>query len=114
MRCVLVDDSVPFLRAAAGLLGRQGIDVVGVARDGAEALARAAELRPDVVLVDIDLGGQSGFEVVGRLARSEPSAALIVISSHSGTDFADLVEQGPAVGFLDKSSLSGDAIRNLL
>ncbi|HEY3502709.1 MAG TPA: pyridoxal-phosphate dependent enzyme [Actinocatenispora sp.] len=114
VRCVLVDDSVPFLRAAVGLLERQGVDVVGVARDGAEALARTVQLRPDVVLVDIDLGEQSGFDVVGRLARSDPDAALIVISSHSGADFADLVEQGPAVGFLDKSALSGDAIRDLL
>lgn len=111
---LLVDDSAPFLRAAAGLLGREGVDVVGVAHDGAEALARTAELRPEVVLVDIDLGDESGFDLAGRLARPGAPPAVIMVSSHSGADFADLVEAGPAIGFLDKSALSGDAIRALL
>jgi CheY-like chemotaxis protein len=57
LRCLIVDDSPRFLAAARGLLERQGIAVVGVASSGAEALRRVAELRPDVTLLDIDLGG---------------------------------------------------------
>lgn len=114
LRCVLVDDNVPFLLTATKLLGRQDIRVVGVAHDGSEGVERAAELRPDVVLVDINLGRESGFDLAERLARSADPPAVIMISSQSGADFADLVEQGSAAGFIDKSALSGDAIRELL
>ena len=69
MRCLIVDDSPRFLEASRGLLEREGIVVVAVATNGADAIRRAAELGPDVILVDIDLGGQSGFDVVRRLTR---------------------------------------------
>ncbi len=77
MRCLIVDDSRHFLDAAHGLLERQGIVVVGVASTGAEALRRVEELRPDVTLVDIDLGGESGFEVARRLQHDSDSADAI-------------------------------------
>jgi CheY-like chemotaxis protein len=70
LRCLIVDDSPRFLEAARGLLEREGVSVVGVATSDAEALRRVAELRPDVTLVDIDLGGQSGFEVLRQLHRT--------------------------------------------
>jgi CheY-like chemotaxis protein len=67
MRCLIVDDSPRFLDAARGLLERQGITVVGVASNSAEALERTEELQPDVTLLDIDLGGESGLELARRL-----------------------------------------------
>lgn len=69
MRCLIVDDSAAFLHAARGLLEREGMDVVGVATTRAEALLQAEELRPDVTLVDIGLGDESGFDVVRQLAE---------------------------------------------
>lgn len=114
VRCVLVDDNVPFLRSAAGLLNRQGIDVVAVAGDGAGALDTVARVRPDVVLVDVDLGAESGFAVARQLHRAAPRVTLIMMSNHARTDFEDLVEAGPGVGFVEKPALSGDAIRALL
>jgi CheY-like chemotaxis protein len=66
LRWLIVDDSPCFLEAARGLLERQGIMVVGVASNGAEALRLAEELRPDVTLLDIDLGGESGLELARR------------------------------------------------
>jgi DNA-binding NarL/FixJ family response regulator len=115
-RCLVVDDSPRFLDAARGLLQCQGITVVGVAANGAEALRRAEDLRPDVILVDIDLGGESGFELARRLSREATPAApkMIMISTHDGQDYADLVAASPAVGFLAKSALSAGAIRALL
>ena len=116
LRCLIVDDSPRFLDAARGLLEREGITVVGVASTGAEALQRVEELRPDVTLLDIDLGGESGFEVAKRLHREasvEPSR-VILISTHAEQDFADLIAASPTVGFLSKSTLSADAIRDLL
>jgi DNA-binding NarL/FixJ family response regulator len=116
LRCLIVDDSQHFLNAARGLLERQGIAVVGVASTGTEAVRQVNELRPDVTLVDIDLGGESGFEVARRLQRDANGARrpMILISTHSEQDYADLIAASPAVGFLAKSALSGDAIRNVL
>ena len=67
LRCLIVDDSLRFLDAARGLLEGQGIRVVGVASNSTDALLRAEELQPDVTLVDIDLGGESGLELARRL-----------------------------------------------
>jgi DNA-binding NarL/FixJ family response regulator len=113
LRCLIVDDSPRFLDAARGLLEREGVAVVGVASSGAEALQRVADLRPDVTLVDIDLGGQSGFEVVRRLNR-EASTCAILISTHAEEDYADLIAASPALGFLAKTTLSAGAIHDLL
>jgi DNA-binding NarL/FixJ family response regulator len=116
VRCLIVDDSRRFLDAARGLLERQGLTVVGEASTGAEALRLAVELRPDVTLVDIDLGGESGFEVARRLSQQAATTAarMILISTHSEEDYAELIAASPAIGFLSKSDLSGGAIRALL
>ncbi|HEY3502021.1 MAG TPA: response regulator transcription factor [Actinocatenispora sp.] len=114
LRCVLVDDNHHFLLTATKLLGRQDVHVVGVAHDASEGVERAAELRPDVVLIDINLGPENGFEVAKRLARLVNPPAVIMISSQSGADFIDLIGPSLAAGFIEKSALSGDAIRELL
>jgi CheY-like chemotaxis protein len=116
LRCLIVDDNAGFLRSASLLLEREGIDVVAVASSGEEARHRIEELRPDVVLVDVDLGKESGFEVAGRLhAEQSPSPPhLIMISIHDEEDLADLIATSPAVGFIGKSHLSAEAIHDLL
>ncbi|OBF08364.1 hypothetical protein A5730_09785 [Mycobacterium sp. ACS4054] len=114
--CVIVDDNQDFLDAAAQLLERQGISVVAVATSFAEGLRRVQELRPDVTLVDIDLGGASGFEIVELLHRDGSGAQVptILISTHAEEDFAELVSISPALAFIPKAALSGDAIRGAL
>jgi DNA-binding NarL/FixJ family response regulator len=116
LRCLIVDDNSRFLHAVRGVLEREGITVVGVASSIAEALRNTADLRPDIVLVDIDLGGESGFEVVRRLQTVTGASATraILISTHAEEDYADLIAASPAVGFLPKITLSGDTIRSLL
>ena len=116
LRCLLVDDSPRFLAAARGLLEREGIAIVGVASTSAEALQRTRELRPDVTLVDIDLGGESGLELAGRLHREAgpAPAPVILVSTHAEEDYAELIAASPAVGFLSKSTLSAGAIHELL
>lgn len=113
MRCLLVDDSIRFLEAARTLLERDGVPVVGVAMSGPEALARAAELAPDIVLVDLDLDGENGFDLAVELA-GRVSSVIILISTHALDDVEELVAASPARGFLHKSTLSARAIRNLL
>ncbi len=116
LRCLIVDDSTRFLEAARGHLEREGIAVVGVASNIAQALRQAERLRPDVTLVDIDLGGESGLELARRLQQEPGSAAskVILVSTHAEDDFADLIAASPAVGFLSKADLSAGAIRDLL
>jgi CheY-like chemotaxis protein len=116
LRCLIVDDSSRFLEAACGLLERQGLLIVGVASSSAEALRQATELRPDIALLDIDLGGESGFDLARRLSRetSLASTRMILISTHAEQDYSDLIAASPVVGFLPKSRLSAQAIRELL
>jgi CheY-like chemotaxis protein len=120
LRCLLVDDSAHFRESARALLEREGVSVE-VASTGADAARRAGELRPDVVLLDIDLGGESGFELARRLhaavhpeVSSPDGLRIILISTHAERDFEDLIAASPAVGFLPKSSLSAGAIQAVL
>jgi DNA-binding NarL/FixJ family response regulator len=116
LRCLIVDDSDRFLAVARTLLEPDGISVVGTASTGAQALSLAADLRPDVTLVDIDLGGESGLKLAQRLAEQADGAPapIILISMHSEEDYADLIAASPAIGFLPKTALSGAAIRGTL
>jgi DNA-binding NarL/FixJ family response regulator len=114
LRCLIVDDSTRFLEAARRLLERHGIEVAGVATGVTEALDQIDQVRPDVTLVDIGLGGESGFELVRRLQRATGPPRVILISTHAEDDFAELVAASAAIGFLSKADLSADAIRGLL
>jgi CheY-like chemotaxis protein len=115
-RCLIIDDSPVFLDAARGLLEREGLVVVGVASNGSEAVLCAGELRPDLVLLDIDLNGESGFDIARRLHAelAGDSPPVILISTHPEEDYAELIGASPVVGFLSKISLSANAIRRLL
>jgi DNA-binding NarL/FixJ family response regulator len=115
-RVFIVDDNLPFLDAARVLLEREGLSVVGVASTSADALRRTAELRPEVVLVDLMLAGESGFELARSLVEDDHDrrTAVILISTQSEADFADLIAESPAIGFLPKSELSAAAIRAMV
>lgn len=116
LRCMIVDDSADFAAAARDLLERQGLDVVGVAATTAEALSTASEARPDVALIDIDLGEESGLDLAELLSGTAglEELPLVLISTYSEHDVADVVDASPAVGFLTKSTLSASAIQELL
>ena len=113
---LIVDDSWLFVEAARGRLEREGLRVVGVAASSAEALRRAEELRPEVVLVDIMLGAESGFELARRLAAHhwDGGPTVILISTYSAADYAGPIAESPAAGFLPKQELSADAIRRII
>jgi DNA-binding NarL/FixJ family response regulator len=115
VRCLIVDDSADFRDAAIDMLERAGIDVVGVACSADEALSRYADLRPDVTLVDVELNGESGFDVVERLHGTDgPAPSVILISTHSEQDYAEMIADSSALGFLAKFALSPTAIRGML
>jgi two-component system, NarL family, nitrate/nitrite response regulator NarL len=115
LRCIIIDDYQPFVRVARAKLERQGMVVVGVAVNGTEALRQAHELHPDVALVDISLGVESGFDVARELSPHVGSVILISSNDHyADDDYAEVIEGSPAVGFLSKVTLSADAIIRLV
>jgi DNA-binding NarL/FixJ family response regulator len=116
LRCLIVDDNPSFLQAARALLEAQGVNVVGVATTAPKGLQSADELEPDVVLVDIDLGTGSGFDLARQLTdgNGRVPSDVILISAYPEDDFADLVAASPALGFVPKSDLSVEAIEALL
>jgi DNA-binding NarL/FixJ family response regulator len=107
---LIVDDHSAFRTAARKLLARHGYEVVGEASDGPEALAAARALRPDVVLLDVQMPGIDGFEVAARLQAAGDPPAVVMVSSRDGEDFGTLVERCGARGFIPKHDLSGSAL----
>lgn len=116
LRCLIVDDNPGFSEAARELLEGQGVAVVGLAASSAEAVQSVREVRPEVALVDIDLGAESGFDLARRLAGGVDGSAprVILISTHDHREFLRLIESSPAVGFLAKTELSAERIYQLL
>jgi CheY-like chemotaxis protein len=112
VRLVLVDDNGRFLDAARDLLEREGMTIVAVASSGAEAIAVVEAQRPDAVLVDIDLGAESGLDLAARLAAED--WPVILISAYDVEDYGELIDASPAIGFVSKPSLSARAIAEVL
>ena len=113
LRILIVDDHASFRAIARRLLVEAGLDVVGEAEDGASAIAAARELRPDCVLLDVQLPDLDGFEVAAALAAGEDRPAVVLTSTRDARDFAPLLRQSPVRGFLAKESFSPDAFLRL-
>jgi DNA-binding NarL/FixJ family response regulator len=109
IRCLIVDDNQTFHDAARLLLEREGVAVVGVAMTSAEALRLEEELRPNVVLVDIRLGDESGFDLARQLR-----GRVILISTHAQSEYAEEIAASPAAGFIPKAQLSASTILRLV
>lgn len=116
LRTLIVDDNALFRAAARTILNGSEFSVVGEAASAGEAVRSAKELNPEIVLLDIDLGEDSGFAVARQLAASIDGAGakLILISIHPEERFTDLIAESPAVGFLAKSDLSPYRLAKLL
>jgi DNA-binding NarL/FixJ family response regulator len=114
MTVLIVDDHPSFRGSARALLEAEGYDVVGEAENGLDGLDAARALRPDVVLLDVQLPDIDGFEVASRLTQDAGAPAVVLISSRDGSDFGHLVRDSGARGFIPKAELSGDAIAALV
>jgi DNA-binding NarL/FixJ family response regulator len=115
MTTVLVVDDHPLTRdALVRLLAANGFEVAGEAGGGEEAVERARELAPDVVLLDINLPGIDGLEVARRLTSDRVPGAIVLVSSREQSDFGELIGASGARGFIAKGELSGTSLEALL
>jgi DNA-binding NarL/FixJ family response regulator len=116
LRCLIVDDNPRFGDEARSLLEQEGISVVGVATSGDEAVRLAEALGPDLALVDIRLGAESGFDVARRLAdgSNAHAPAVIFVSSYDEREFSGRIATSAALGFIAKTRLSAERIRELV
>ena len=111
---LIVDDHPSFRGMARALLQSEGFDVVGEAADGASALSAARTLRPDVILLDVQLPDTDGFEVAAQLTANGSSPAIVMTSSRDACDFGSLVKESGARGFIPKADLSAARLSALL
>lgn len=114
LRVLVVDDHAPFRRTARQILEQAGFEVVGEATDGAQALDLALALRPDGVLLDVQLPDTDGFQVAAELRRRPDPPVVVLVSSRSRSDYGPLIERSGAAGFLAKGELDGTALRALV
>jgi DNA-binding NarL/FixJ family response regulator len=113
-RCLIVDDNEDFLASATRLLESQGLEVVGRATSGEQALELAGQFSPDIILVDVELGDEDGVELAGSLRERFRESTVILISAYDRDEIAELVEPASVAGFLPKSALSATRIAELL
>jgi two-component system response regulator EvgA len=114
-RVLLVDDHAQFRASASAWLAREGFTVVGAAATSAEALDRARELAPEVVLLDLNLPDpEAGLQLAHDLAGANPGSTLIIISSDADAASDPRVVAAPVAGFIAKQDLACDAITALL
>ena len=111
---LIVDDHPSFRATARLLLEGEGYVVVGEAETGTAAVTKAHQLRPDLVVLDINLPDIDGFEVARRLTSQHGAPAVVLVSSREGRDFGPLIDRCGARGFIGKADLSGEAIRELV
>lgn len=111
---LIVDDHAAFRAAARSLLEAEGYLVVGEAADGPGALAEAGRLRPQLVLLDVQLPGIDGFAVADRLAEDPDGPDVVLVSSRDAAAYGPRLRQVAVRGFLPKSALTGAALADLL
>lgn len=115
IRCIIVDDNHHFLRVVNDVLTHEGIVVAGLASTSAEALSLAGRHRPDIVLVDVHLGAESGFDLAERLVVAAPAwrPTVVLMSAYPEHDIRPMLEVSPAAAFIPKIAISGPAVREV-
>ena len=113
-RVLIVDDHGGFRAGARALMEAAGYEVVGEAEDGASALAAVGQLKPDIVLLDVQLPDTDGFAVAGEIDASPDGPRVVLISTREASDYEGRLEDAPAEGFIHKPELSRARLEELV
>jgi CheY-like chemotaxis protein len=111
---LIVDDHADFRSSASALLEAEGFTVVGSVADGGDVLVAVESLRPDVVLLDVQLPGLDGFAVAARIAAMTDPPRVVLISSRDAASYGPRLDRAPVCGFLAKRELSGASLGALV
>jgi len=111
---LIVDDHPEFRASASALLEAEGFAVVGSAADGDEAIVAVERLRPQIVLLDIQLPDSDGFTVAERLAAGPDPPRVVLISSREAAAYGPRLDAAAARGFIPKRELSGSSLAALV
>ncbi|MGW0661243.1 response regulator [Streptodolium elevatio] len=107
---VLVDDHEGFRRLATRLLTSWGYRVVGEAADGPGGVEAARRLRPDLVLLDVQLPGYDGFTAADRIRADDAGVGIVLISGRARDDYGDRIAGAHADGYISKEELSPQSL----
>jgi DNA-binding NarL/FixJ family response regulator len=110
---LIVDDHPSFRSSARAVLEADGYEVIGEAADGTSGIELLRQLRPDVVLLDVQLPDMTGFDICEECGDLDQTA-IVLVSSRDAGDYDGLIESSGARGFIAKADLSGDAVASLL
>src|SRR5215211_6301832 len=113
-RIVIVDDHADFRAHATELLEAAGYEVVGSCPDGRSALTAIAELRPDVVLLDVQLPDIDGFGVIEQVDSRADGPIVVLISTRDAIDYGTRVSRSGAAGFISKEDLSARSLTQVV
>jgi DNA-binding NarL/FixJ family response regulator len=111
-RLLCIDDSPDMLEVLIDLLQSEFL-IAGTLSSGSSALAEAANLKPDIILLDVDLGDISGFQVAQQLRSTGCPAKIVFLSVHEGADFIQAARGLGAVGYVFKSQITRDLVKTL-
>ena len=111
---LIVDDHPSFRASARAILQAEGFDIVGEAEDGKTAVASAHALKPDVILLDVQLPDMDGFAVCRALHLNGGPPAVVLVSSRDASDYGALIQQSGARGFIPKAELCGGTLADAL
>jgi DNA-binding NarL/FixJ family response regulator len=113
---MVVDDQKAFGELASEILGQaEGFEVVAIAGSGEEALRLVDELRPDLVIMDVQLGGgMNGFEATERTLERHPHTKVVVISMYHEEEYSRLAAQVGAFGFISKQDFNLEVLEKAL
>lgn len=111
---LVVDDHQGFRARARLLLEADGYEVVGEAGDGRTAISESERLRPDLVLLDVQLPDLDGFEVAAQITGDGGAPVVVLTSSRDWSDSSDLIAASGASGFVPKERISGPSLAELI
>jgi DNA-binding NarL/FixJ family response regulator len=113
VRVIIADDEPLFVEMVDAILTAEGIDVVGRAQDGKEAVDRTLSLAPDVTLMDISMPVIDGIEATRRIRESVPTACVLVLTGSTAAVEIDRARKAGAAAFLSKDRIASELVATI-